>query len=118
MHATRRPRDGLLIDPAGGLACAILPSMSEVKIEVETSFESVEELRPVLDAALKEQFPGGMLQRRWDGDVLRLSGPGAEGSIVLEEGKVIGSANLKPPASLMRGMIEGKIAAALAKLVS
>ena len=92
--------------------------MSEVKIEVETKFESVGELRPVLDAALREQFPGGMLQRKWDGDVLRLSGPGAEGSITLESGKVVGLANLRPPASLMRTMIESKIAAALAKLVT
>ncbi len=92
--------------------------MSEVKIEVETKFASIGELRPVLDAALREQFPGGMLQRKWDGDVLRLSGPGAEGSITLEGGKVVGLANLRPPASLMRTMIESKISAALAKLVS
>jgi hypothetical protein len=91
--------------------------MSEMRIEVETRFGSMQELRPVLDAALQEQFPGGMLRRQWDGDVLRLSGPGAEGSIMLEGGKLVGSANLSPPASLMKGIIEQKIATALGKLV-
>ncbi len=92
--------------------------MNEVKIEVVTKFQSVTEMRPVLDAALQEQFPGGMLRRRWDGDVLRLSGPGAEGSITFESGRVVGLASLRPPASLMRVLIEGKISAALAKLAA
>ncbi|HEX2254835.1 MAG TPA: polyhydroxyalkanoic acid system family protein [Thermoanaerobaculia bacterium] len=87
--------------------------MSELRIELPTSETEMEALRPRLDAALKKEFPGGMLQRRWDGDVLRLSGPGAEGSIVLEEGRLVGQAELKPPASLMRPMIEQKIAAAM-----
>jgi hypothetical protein len=54
-----------------------------------------------------------MLQRRWNGDVLELSGPGAKGTIVLEPGKIVGRASLGPPASLMRGMIEQKVGAAL-----
>jgi len=84
-------------------------------IEVPTTHGSMQEARPSLDAALAEQFPGGMLQRRWDGDVLRLSGPGAEGSIVFNGGHLIGRADLKPPASLMRPLIEQKISAALKK---
>jgi hypothetical protein len=91
--------------------------MSEMRIEVETRFGSMEELRPVLDQALQEQFPGGMLRRQWDGDVLRLSGPGAQGTIAMEGGKVVGLANLTPPASLMKGVLEQKISAALGKLV-
>ena len=66
-------------------------------------------------AGVQEQFPGGMLKRTWNGDVLQLSGPGAEGAIVLEAGELVGSATLKPPASLMRPVIEQKIGAALNK---
>jgi hypothetical protein len=74
--------------------------MSELTIERETSCSSMGELRPILDDALAKQFPGGMLQRKWEGDVLHLSGPGA-------------LAQLSPPASMMRGLIEQKITQAL-----
>lgn len=67
------------------------------------------ELRPILDAALQKEFPGGMLQRRWNGEVLELSGPGAQGTIVLEAGRLVGRATLRPPASLMRALIEQKV---------
>jgi len=87
--------------------------MSDLTIEVETAAGSMEELRPRLDAALQKEFPGGMLQRKWAGDVLELSGPGAKGSIVLEPGRLVGRAALGPPASLMRGVIEQKIGSAL-----
>ena len=70
-------------------------------------------IQPRLDAALHKQFPGGMLRRRWNGDVLELTGPGAAGSVVLEEGRIVGRATLKPPASLMRPVIEQKIGTAL-----
>lgn len=91
-------------------------AVSDLRLERETA-KSLDELRPQLDAALAEQFPGGMLKRQWDGDVLRLSGPGANGTIVLEPGRLVGEAELAPPASLMRGTIEQKIAAALTKAV-
>ncbi|MEM8959934.1 MAG: hypothetical protein AAGD38_00510 [Acidobacteriota bacterium] len=86
--------------------------MSDLLIEVSTTIPSMEEMRPRLDAALHKQFPGGLLQRKWDGDVLTLSGPGASGSVVLEGGKLVGRADLKPPASMMRGTIEEKMGAA------
>ena len=89
--------------------------MSELRIEIETAKPSMVEVRPALDAALQEQFPGGMLKRTWDGDVLRLSGPGAQGSVVFDGGKLVGQADLKPPASMMRPIIEQKISNALAK---
>lgn len=89
--------------------------MSELRIETPTAKSSIAEVRTALDAALAEQFPGGMLKRQWDGDVLRLSGPGAKGTIVFEAGRLVGEAELSPPASLMRGLIEQKIGAALAK---
>jgi len=86
--------------------------MSEMTLEVATA-RSIEELREALNAAFQRQFPGGMLQRRWEGDVLHLSGPGAKGTIVLEPGRLIGRAELAPPASLMKGIIEQKVGAAL-----
>jgi hypothetical protein len=88
-------------------------AMSELRIEVETAKRTMADLRPALDAALAKEFPGGMLQRRWEGDVLRLSGPGAQGTIALEDGRIVGFATLGPPASLMRGVIEQKVGAAL-----
>ncbi|HSM14124.1 MAG TPA: polyhydroxyalkanoic acid system family protein [Thermoanaerobaculia bacterium] len=87
--------------------------MSDLTIEVATGKASMAELRAALDAAFQKEFPGGMLRRSWDGDVLRLSGPGAEGSITLEDGKLVGRAKLGPPASLMRAMIEQKVGSAL-----
>lgn len=92
--------------------------MSELLIEQAIAASSMAEARPLLDAALREQFPGGMLQRRWEGDVLHLSGPGASGTIVYEAGRLVGRASLKPPASLMRPVIEKKISAALEALAA
>lgn len=83
--------------------------MSDLEIKVETSKPGMDELRPALDAALKKQFPGGMMKSTWDGDVLNLSGPGAQGSIVFHGGHLVGRATLKPPASMMRGVIEDKV---------
>ena len=89
------------------------PLVSDLIIERPTSASSMAEARARLDAALKEQFPGGMLQRRWEGEVLHLTGPGASGTIVYDAGRLVGRAELKPPASLMRPVIEKKISAAL-----
>ncbi len=82
-------------------------------IEVPTSRGSMAELKSALDAAFGKEFPGGMLQKKWDGEVLKLSGPGAQGSIAFEDGKLVGRATLGPPASLMRGLIEQKVGAAM-----
>ena len=89
--------------------------MGDLEIEVPTSHPSMAEARPGLDAALAAEFPGGMLRRHWEGDVLVLSGPGASGAIVHAEGRLVGRAELSPPASLMRAVIEKKIGAALKK---
>jgi len=93
----------------------MIPSgvMADLKIEFDALGESMAEIRPRLDAALAKNFPGGMLSRRWEGEVLHLSGPGAAGTIVFERGKLVGQATLRPPASLMKAMIEERIAGAL-----
>lgn len=91
--------------------------MSALTIEVPTA-KSSEELRQVLDAALKEEFPGGMLKWRWEGEVMQLWGPGAKGTILLEDGQLVGRAELGPPASLMRPVIEQKMTRVLRKVAA
>ncbi len=90
--------------------------MSELTIEVKTSKSSMGEIRPALDAALQEAFPGGMLKWHWVEDVMHLSGPGAKATIVLEAGQLVGRAHLKPPANLMKPVIEQKIASVMKKV--
>lgn len=92
--------------------------MSELRIEVPTGRSSMAELRPAIDAALQNDFAGGLLQGKWDGDVLRLSGPGAEGTLTYEAGWLIGRADLRAPASLLRPLIEQKMSSALAKIAA
>ncbi|HXO30536.1 MAG TPA: polyhydroxyalkanoic acid system family protein [Thermoanaerobaculia bacterium] len=92
--------------------------MSDLTIEVVTTRSSMEEIRPAIDAGLKEAFPGGMLKWRWEGDVLHLSGPGAKGTVVLEGGRLVGRAHLGPPASMMRPIIEQKIRSVMLKVVA
>jgi hypothetical protein len=87
--------------------------MSELTLEVPTSKSGMGEIRAALDAALAKEFPGGLLARRWAGEVLELSGPGAQGAITFEDGKLVGRARLGPPASMMRSMIELKIGTAM-----
>jgi hypothetical protein len=87
--------------------------MAELLIEVPTAKGSIDQVRPQLDAAFAEQFPGGLLQRRWEGEILHVWGPGAKGTITLEPGKLVGRAELGPPASLMRPLIEQKISTVL-----
>ncbi len=92
--------------------------MSDLTIEVPTAKTSMEDLRSALDAGLKAEFPGGMLKWTWEGDVMHLSGPGAKATIALEGGQLVGRAHLGPPASMMRPVIEKKIAAVMKKAVA
>jgi len=92
--------------------------MAELILEIPTEKSSMDEHREALTAALKEQFPGGLMKAAWEGDVLQLTGPGAKGAITYEEGKLIGRATLGPPASLMKATVEQKITAVLKKVVA
>lgn len=92
-------------------------TVSQLRLEYETDETSMESLRPALEAALREQFPSGLLEGRWQEETLLLQGPGADGAVVLDGGKLVASASLRPPATLMRPMIEGKISAALRSVV-
>ena len=50
--------------------------------------------------------------------MLHLSGPGAKGTVVLEDGRLVGRAHLGPPASMMRPIIEQKIRSVMLKVVA
>jgi hypothetical protein len=91
--------------------------MSELTIEVPTAKSSAE-LQEILDAALQEEFPGGMLKWRWDGNAMELWGPGAKGTILVENGQLVGRAKLGPPASMMRPIIEQKMTRVLKKVAA
>jgi hypothetical protein len=92
--------------------------MSDLTIEVETTKSSMDEIRPALEAGLKAEFPGGALKWRWEGDVMHLSGPGATATIALEGNLLVGRAHLKPPAVLMKPVIEKKITSAMKKVAA
>jgi hypothetical protein len=89
--------------------------MSDLTIEVETAKPTMEDIRPALDAGLKEEFPGGMLKWHWEGDVMHLSGPGAKATIVLEDGRLVGRAHLGVAALMMKPVIEQKISRVMKK---
>lgn len=84
-------------------------------MEFPTDKRSIDEVRPTLDEALATSFPGGMMTSHWEGSILHLSGPGAEGTVQLEEGRLVGRAKLRPPASLMRPVIEKKMTEVLGR---
>lgn len=83
--------------------------MEEVRIAVPTNRREMAEMRPELDAALGDLVAPGWLTSRWEEDTLHLTGPGATATVCLEEGQLVGTAQLRPPASLMRSVIEEKV---------
>ena len=87
--------------------------MKKLDLELEVGAAEIAELRPVLDTAITDHFSEGILRHRWEGDVLRLSGPGARGSLVFDAGRLRLQAELKPPASWVHRTIRKKIDAAL-----
>lgn len=83
--------------------------MSDLRLEFPTAKASMDEIRPILDAVIRKNFPGGMMKSHWEGEVLKLSGPGAQGAVYLEDQVLVGEATLRPPASLMKPVIEKKM---------
>lgn len=92
--------------------------MSDLNLTVETKKSSMDDIRPLLDTAIKSEFPGGMMKSRWEDDVLHLSGPGAQGTITLQGSQLVGHASLRPPASMMKPMIEQKMSQVLKSAAS
>lgn len=87
--------------------------MKKLDLELEVGTAEMAELRPILDAAISGHFDDGFLRHRWEGEVLRLSGPGARGSLVCQDGRLRLRAELRPPASWMHRVIRQKADAAL-----
>lgn len=86
--------------------------MAELLIEAETGKATLDDIRGDVDATLSRHLPTELLDIRWHGDVLHITGPGAQGTMVFDAGRLRVEATLKPPASLMRPVIEHKIKAA------
>jgi hypothetical protein len=87
--------------------------VSHLRVEFDIEGMTLDELRVALETALKEQFPGGLVEGSWEGESFLLQGPGAEGRIFLEGNKLVGQARLRPPATLMGSLIEGRLSATL-----
>lgn len=87
--------------------------MKTLDFELATGDAGAVELRRILDQAISDHFDDGFLHHTWDGDVLRLSGPGAQGSIVHEDGHLRLRARLRAPASLVHRAIRRRIQAAM-----
>ncbi len=92
--------------------------MKKIDLELAVGTVKLTELRPILDAAIGDHFADGFLHHEWEGDVVRLSGPGARGSLVCQDGHLRLTAELKPPASWVHRVIRGKIDAALTDVVA
>lgn len=92
--------------------------MKNLDRKLDVGTVELAELRPILDAAISNHFADGFLHHEWEGDVLRLSGPGARGSLTHGAGRLRLSAELKPPASWMHRVIRHKLDAALADVAA
>ncbi len=92
--------------------------MKSLDYKLDTGGADAGELRSVLEQAISDHFDDGFLHHEWDGDVLRLSGPGARGSVVQEPGRLRLRAQLRAPASLVHKVIRRKIEAALADVAA
>lgn len=88
--------------------------MKKLDYDLATNDADDGKLRPILEQAISDHFADGILSHTWEGDVLKLSGPGARGSIVHKSGQLKLQAELRAPASLVHRMIRRKIEAALA----
>ena len=91
-------------------------AMKELRVAVPTSHTTLGELRADIDRELSGMFPPGLLEMRWEDERLVLEGPGANASVTLEDGLLVGSATLGPPASFMGAVIEEKIKEALERV--
>ncbi len=87
--------------------------MANLLIEAETGKTRLDEpLRAKIETTLDKHLPHGLLHCRWDGDVMRISGPGATGTMVFDAGRLRIRGTLRAPASLFQSLIEHKIKAA------
>lgn len=96
--------------------------MAEFQIEVATAESGMDRVRPALEAALDQLAEAGtladLLHHAWDGEVLRLSGPGAKGSIFCADGHLCAQVKLRLPAILLRSQIEHYLREALVQVAA
>ncbi len=92
--------------------------MKKIDLTLDTGDTELGELRPILGKAISDHFADGFLHHEWQGDVLRLSGPGASGSLIHEGGRLRLRAELRAPASWAHKVIRKKISAALADVAA
>ena len=76
--------------------------MKKLDRELDVGSTELAELRPILDAAIDDHFAEGFLRHEWEGDVLRLSGPGARGSLVRQAGRLKHAARSSRPRTSRR----------------
>jgi FAD/FMN-containing dehydrogenase len=79
--------------------------MARFEFTVPTT-RPVAQVKAALDAGLAARLPGGRIRRVWEGDVLRLTGMGADGTVTVEPGRIHALVELKPPLSFMKGKVE------------
>lgn len=71
-----------------------------------------DEVRPRLETVLADDLPF-RLDKRWEGESLRLEGSGAVASIRVVDGHVRAEGDLRPPASFFRAVVERELRAAM-----
>ena len=96
--------------PGGPFPCGIFDGqVRDIEITVPTERTSMAEAQAAIDEAVATLFPGGMLSSHWEGEILHLSGPGADATLELEPGRFVGRGRLGPPASFMHDAIVAKV---------
>ena len=98
------------------LGCdSLTGDMARLLIEQPTGAACLDDVRGDIDSTLERHLPGNLLACQWEGDVLRITGPGADGTLEFDSGLLRLQASLRPPASMLRQAIEHKIRAAFAE---
>ncbi len=92
--------------------------MSTIEIQFPTEFHSLLEIQEQLNESLDRHLPESLVHKRWNHDVLELTGPGIDGSIQVVEGHLRGRVDLRLPASMFREQIETKMRYFLEKIAN
>lgn len=79
--------------------------MADIDFTVSTS-RTVEQVKSSIESEIRHRLPGERIKKFWEGDVLRLVGMGADGSIEVTAGRIHARAKLKAPLSFMKGKVE------------
>ena len=86
--------------------------MAKIRIRKKHT-ESKEAARKKVEASIAPHVAKFGLKQTWDGDTLRVSGKGLDGTLVVGDGDVDIDMNLGMPASLVASKIESELNAEL-----